>query len=154
MYNIFDKLYFFSIPKLWFLSFLMAFTLIACSKAEVVSELTFQKQLIGGTGSYQNTKKVWKLDSLAIDGKPFTLTTNQKKYTKSFSFDGAYIDSDGFAGNWTLTNINELSHTTIATVSGNKMTSSYQIVEVNAAQLNLKLNNTTAKYEYFFVIGN
>jgi len=154
MYYIFDKLYFSSISKTLLLTFLIAITLIACSKAEVVDELTFQKQLIGGTGSYQNTKKIWKLDSLAIDGKPFALTTNQKKYTKSFSFDGAYIDSDGFAGTWTLPNINELSHTTIATVSGTKMTSSYQIVEVNAAQLNLKLINTAAKYEYFFVIGN
>lgn len=128
--------------------------IVSCSKEVVVDEIDFQRHLVGGTGSFQNTFKVWKLDSLAIDGKAFPLTTNQKKYTKKFYHSGAYIDSDGFSGTWEIAEINNLSHVTAGTQPTTKLTSKFEILEVNSAQLNLKLLNTTAKYEYFFIISN
>lgn len=138
-----------------FIPFILFIALVSsCSKEEVISEIDFQKHLVGGTGSFQNTFKVWKLDSLAIDGKAFPLTTNQKKYTKKFYHSGAYIDSDGFSGTWEIAEINNLSHVTAGTQPTTKLTSKYEILEVNSAQLNLKLLNTTAKYEYFFIISN
>lgn len=138
-----------------FISFILFIALVSsCSKEEVISEIDFQKHLVGGTGSFQNTFKVWKLDSLAIDGKAYPLTTNQKKYTKKFYHSGAYTDSDGFAGTWEITEINNLSHITSGTQPTTKLTSKFEILEVNSAQLNLKLLNTTAKYEYFFIISN
>ena len=91
---------------------------------------------------------------MAVDGKGYTLSTNQKKYTKKFYHSGAYIDSDGFSGTWEISAINALSHITSGTLATTKLTSKYEIVEVNSAQLNLKLLNTTAKYEYFFIISN
>jgi hypothetical protein len=142
-------------PILTLLSFIFLLgTMISCSKEVVVDEIDFQRQLVGGTGSFQNTFKVWKLDSLAIDGKAFPLTTNQKKYTKKFYHSGAYIDSDGFSGTWEIPELNSLSHVTSGTQPTTKLTSKYEILEVNSAQLNLKLLNTTAKYEYFFIISN
>ncbi len=142
-------------PILKLLSFVILLgTMISCSKEVVVDEISFQRHLVGGTGSFQNTFKVWKLDSLAIDGKAFPLTTNQKKYTKKFYHSGAYTDSDGFSGTWEISELNSLSHVTAGTQPTTKLTSKYEILEVNSAQLNLKLLNTTAKYEYFFIISN
>lgn len=137
-----------------FVFILLSSVLSSCSKEVLVDEIDFQRHLVGGTGSFQNTFKVWKLDSMAVDGKGYTLSTNQKKYTKKFYHSGAYIDSDGFSGTWEISAINALSHITSGTLATTKLTSKYEIVEVNSAQLNLKLLNTTTKYEYFFIISN
>lgn len=137
------------------LSFILLLgVLFSCSKEVVVNEIDFQRHLVGGTGSFQNTFKVWKLDSMAMDGKAVALSTNQKKYTKKFYHSGAYIDSDGFSGTWEITELNALSHVTTGTLPTTKLTNKYEIIEVNSAQLNLKLLNSTTKYEYFFVISN
>ena len=137
-----------------FLFILVFATVASCTKEEVVSDVDFQRHLVGGTGSFQNTFKIWKLDSMAVDGKAYALTANQKKYTKKFYHSGAYIDSDGFTGTWEIAELNTLSHITAGVIATTKLTSKYEIVEVNSAQLNLKLLNTTAKYEYFFIISN
>jgi len=133
---------------------LSSFLFFACAKEVLVDDIGFQRHLVGGTGSYDDTKKTWKLDSLSIDGKAFALTTNQKKYTKTFNHDGTYSDSDGFNGNWEIATIDNLTHVTSGSTAGSKITTKYEISEVNAAQLNLKLLNTTSKYEYFFVVVN
>ena len=129
-------------------------TQLGCSKDVAVTDLDFQRHLVGGTGSFQNTFKIWKLDSISVDGKGLLLTANQKKYTKKFYHSGAYIDSDGFAGTWEIAELNALNHVTSGTLATTKLTSKFEIVEVNSAQLNLKLLNTTTKYEYFFIISN
>ena len=71
-----------------------------------------------------------------------------------FYHSGAYIDSDGFSGTWEITELNALSHITTGTLATTKLTSKYEISEVNSAQLHLKLLNSTSKYEYFFIISN
>ena len=144
---------FFSIFKLLGLVFFLS-VIASCAKEEVTSDIDFQRHLLGGTGSFQNTFKIWKLDSMTVDGKAYTLTANQKKYTKKFYHSGAYIDSDGFSGTWEISELNTLSHNTTGTLATTKLTSKYEIVEVNSAQLDLKLLNTTPKYEYFFIISN
>ncbi len=126
----------------------------SCSKEEIASDVDFQRHLVGGTGNFQNTFKIWKLDSMTVDGKAFPLTVNQKKYTKKFYHSGAYIDSDGFAGTWEIPEINTLNHLTTGVLQTTKLTNKYEIVDVNSAQLNLKLLNATLKYEYFFIISN
>lgn len=128
--------------------------LFSCSKEVIPSDIDFQRHLVGGTGNFQNTFKIWKLDSMSVDGKAYALTVNQKKYTKKFYHSGAYIDSDGFAGTWDISEINTLNHVTTGALPTTKLTSKYEIVDVNSAQLNLKLLNTTVKYEYFFIISN
>lgn len=133
--------------------FLVGLIFTACTKEKVVTDIDFQRQLIGGTGSFENTKKNWRLDSLAIDGKAFALTTNQKKYIKTFSYTGAYSDSDGFSGSWEVAQLNELKQTSTST-TGTKIINKYEITEINSTQLKVKLSGTTTKYEYFFVISN
>ncbi len=137
-----------------FVLMLSMFFFFSCSKEVIPSDVDFQKHLVGGTGAFQNTFKIWKLDSMAVDGKSYALTTNQKKYTKKFYHSGAYIDSDGFSGTWEITELNALSHITTGTLATTKLTSKYEISEVNSAQLHLKLLNSTSKYEYFFIISN
>ena len=144
--------------RLSFLKFVSSIFMIiffaSCSKDQLASDIDFQRHLVGGTGAFQNTFKIWKLDSMAVDGKPYTLTTNQKKYTKKFYHSGAYMDSDGFSGTWEIAELNALSHVTSGTLPSTKLTSKFEIMEVNSAQLNIKLMNTTTKYEYFFIITN
>ncbi len=61
-------------PILTLLSFIFLLgTMISCSKEVVVDEIDFQRQLVGGTGNFQNTFKVWKLDSLAKESNFHTL---------------------------------------------------------------------------------
>lgn len=64
------------------------------------------------------------------------------------------MDSDGFSGTWEIAELNALSHVTSGTLPSTKLTSKFEIMEVNSAQLNIKLMNTTTKYEYFFIITN
>ena len=152
--KLFFKVSIFKIPILLGGLFLVILQM-GCSKEVAVSDLDFQKHLVGGTGSFQNTFKIWKLDSISVDGKKLILTANQKKYTKKFFHSGAYIDSDGFAGTWEIGAINALKHITSGTLSTSpKITSTFEIIEVNSAQLNLRLLNTIPKYEYFFIIAN
>jgi hypothetical protein len=149
---------FFSIRRLFLLKTIVSIFLIgcifSCSKEVIPSDVDFQRHLVGGTGNFQNTFKIWKLDSMSVDGKNYALTTNQKKYTKKFYHSGAYIDSDGFAGTWEIAEINTLNHITTGALPTTKLTSKYEITDVNSAKLNLKLLNTTVKYEYFFIISN
>ena len=59
--------------------------LFSCSKEVIPSDIDFQRHLVGGTGNFQNTFKIWKLDSMSVDGKAYALTVNQKKYTKKIA---------------------------------------------------------------------
>ena len=80
--------------------------------------------------------------------------TNEKKYTKTFFRDGAYIDSDGYMGVWDMSTENKLDITTTNSINNVKTKSSYDIVTLNAAQLHIKITGTKGTYQYFFVIAN
>ena len=58
-------------------------SIFSCAKQEVISDLDFQKSLLAGSGSYQNTKRTWKIDSLSQNGVVLKLTTTQKRYSKT-----------------------------------------------------------------------
>ena len=83
--------------------------IISCAKQEVISDLDFQKSLLAGSGSYQNTKRTWKIDSLSQNGVVLKLTTAQKRYTKTFNTDGTYLDSDGITGAWLMPTTKDLT---------------------------------------------
>ena len=48
--------------------FVIMMSIFSCAKQEVVSDLDFQKNLLAGSGSYQNTKHTWRIDSLTQNG--------------------------------------------------------------------------------------
>lgn len=135
-------------------SIFMVLALFACAKEAITTDADFQKNLLSGTGNFQNTSHVWRLDSLVIGTTPQKLTTIQKQYTKTFSRLGSYMDSDGYAGTWTMSASNKLEIVTTSSLTNVTNKSAYDIVTLNAAQLQLKITGTAGTYQYFFVIAN
>jgi hypothetical protein len=124
---------------------------VSCAKTEIIPPLQFQKQLLAGTGSYQNTQHVWQLDSAKIDGVNLNLSTTQKNFKKTFSFDGGYSDTDNNLGKWEINTLNKLKQTIIYQAISIQDSVVYDIVSINAAQVNLSLklsNGKTAIYSF------
>ena len=70
-----------------FIIYLISFTVItSCSKIDVISPVNFQKQLLSGTGTYQNSKHTWQLDSTRINGVNLALTPSEKNFKKTTNF--------------------------------------------------------------------
>jgi len=133
---------------------LVVLLFFSCAKEAIITDSDFQKNILAGTGNYQNTSHVWKLDSLIISGAAVKLTTIEKKYTKTFNRLGSYFDSDGYAGTWEMTSSNKLDIITTNSLTNIKTKSSYDIVTLNAAQLQIKITGTKGVYQYFFIISN
>ena len=139
-----------SIPTL-FIIIIILFLNEACTKESILSPLKFKKQLLSGTGSYQNTEHVWKLDSTLIDGKFIPLTSRQLNYKKTFYYNGAYRDSDSLSGKWELIEISKLKQTIIYSTTPISDTSIFDIIQLSSAQLTLnkKLSNGQLATYYF-----
>jgi hypothetical protein len=134
--------------------FLIAFALVlvaACTKTAVIPPLEFQKQLLAGTGSFQNTQHVWQLDSTKINGVNSVLTNVQKNYKKTFTFDGGYSDTDNNTGKWEIPALNKLKQTFIYQLTNKQDSTTYDIISINSAQMSLSLklvNGQTAIYSF------
>ena len=138
----------------YFIALCIPILIFSCAKEAVTTNADFQKNLLAGTGNYQNTSNVWRLDSLTISGAPYKLSTIEKSYTKTFFRDGSYTDSDGYAGVWDMSTENKLDITTTNIVNNVKTKNSYDIITLNAAQLQIKITGAKGAYQYFFVIAN
>ena len=128
--------------------------IVSCAKQEVISDIDFQRSLLAGSGSYQNTKRTWKIDSLTQNGVVLKLTTAQKRYQKTFNTDGSYTDSDGNLGSWSMPSIKDLTIISKNGFSNIQITNKYQIVDINSAQLHLKYDSAGIKQDLHFVIFN
>jgi hypothetical protein len=128
--------------------------IISCKKDDVISELQFQKNLLAGTGSYQNTQRVWKLDSIIVDDKFLILTDVQKLYKKTFVYDGIYMDTEKNEGQWELPELNKLKQKIYFKVSNKIDSTSFEIISINAARLKLRLIGSKSKIDYSFIISN
>lgn len=129
--------------------------LVSCSKTEITPPLQFQKQLLAGTGSYQNTQHTWQLDSTKIDATILTLTSSQKNYKKTFTFDGGYSDTDNNTGKWEITTLNKLKQTIIYQSISKQDSTVYDIISINAAQMNLSLKLSNGQIAiYSFKLSN
>jgi len=133
---------------------LIVLLFFSCAKETIITDSDFQKNILAGTGNYQNTSHVWRLDSLIISGAAVKLTTVEKNYTKTFNRLGSYIDSDGYVGTWEMTSSNKLDIITTNSLTNIKTKTSYDIVTLNAAQLQIKITGTKGVYQYFFIISN
>jgi hypothetical protein len=125
-----------------------------CAKKEVISDIVFQRQLLAGTGTYQNVEHNWRLDSTYVNGVPVALTAYQKTFTKTFVHDGIYKDSELNNGTWELSALNTLRQKITYSTTNKIDSCSFEILLINTAQLKLKLNNATVKTEYLFKIAN
>jgi hypothetical protein len=132
----------------------VVFCIVSCAKQEVISDIDFQRSLLAGSGSYQNTKRTWKIDSLTQNGEVLKLSTAQKRYTKTFNTDGTYTDSDGNLGTWLMPSIKDLTIISKNGISNIQLTNKYQIIDINSAQLHLKYDSASIKQDLYFVILN
>ena len=132
----------------YLLALLMLFQF--CTKKVVLTDVEFQRQLIAGTGTYQNMERSWRLDSTYINGVAISLTTYQRTFVKTFMHNGIYKDSERNNGTWELSKLNTLRQKITYSTTSKIDSCSFEILLINAAQLKLKLNNATVKTEYFF----
>ena len=130
---------------LYFTFLLSISTIISCAKTDIIPPLQFQKQLLAGTGTYENTQRTWQLDSTKIDGANLPLSISQKNYKKTFTFDGSYSDSDNNSGKWEITTLNKLKQTIIYQSIVRQDSTVYDIISLNAAQMTLSLKSSNGK---------
>jgi len=123
----------------YFLLLIIFFTTISCSKIEIASPIDFQKQLLSGTGTFQNSKHTWQLDSTHLNGGIIPLSISGKNYKKTFYYDGGYSDTDNNNGVWEINSINKLKQTLIFTNSLIQDSLTYDIVYINSVQLKLSI---------------
>ena len=124
---------------------------IGCSKTVPKTPLEFQKELLAGSGTYLNTERTWQLDSTRINGVNSVLTTVQKNYKKTFTFDSKYSDTDNNIGKWEISTLNKLKQTYFYQFSNKQDSTIYDIVSINSAQMSLSLklaNGQTAIYSF------
>ena len=124
---------------------------IGCSKTVSKTQLEFQKELLAGTGTYLNTERTWQLDSTKINGVNSVLTTVQKNYKKTFTFDGKYSDTDNNIGKWEISTLNKLKQTYFYQLANKQDSTTYDIVSINSAQMSLSIklsNGQTAIYSF------
>jgi hypothetical protein len=124
---------------------------IGCSKTVPKTPLEFQKELLAGTGTYLNTERTWQLDSTSFNGVNYILSTFEKNYKKTFTFDGKYSDTQKLTGKWEITTLNKLKETYFYQLSDKQDSATYDIVSINSARLSLskKLSNgQTAIYSF------
>ena len=128
---------------------------IGCSKTVSKTPLEFQKELLAGSGTYLNTERTWQLDSTRINGVNSILTTVQKNYKKTFTFDSKYSDTDNNIGKWEISTLNKLKQTYFYQFSNKQDSTIYDIVSINSAQMSLsiKLSNGQSAI-YSFKISN
>ena len=128
---------------------------IGCSKTVSKTPLEFQKELLAGSGTYLNTERTWQLDSTKINGVNSILTTVQKNYKKTFTFDSKYSDTDNNTGKWEISTLNKLKQTYFYQLANKQDSTIYDIVSINSAQMSLsiKLSNGQSAI-YSFKISN
>jgi len=135
--------------KLTTIIFILSFY-ITCSKVEILDELQFQKTLLSGTGSFDDMERIWKVDSIKINGEGLNLSNSQLKYTKTFKFQGGFLDSDGHLGTWEMPSLTVLEISILNTITEKSL--SYEIKELNSIKLDLELQDGSDRYEYFFIL--
>jgi hypothetical protein len=124
---------------------------MGCSKTVPKTPLEFQKELLAGSGTYLNTQRIWQLDSTKINGVNSVLSSVQKNYKKTFTFDGKYSDTDNNNGKWEITTLNKLKTTYVYQFSNKQDSITYDIISINAAQMSLSIklsNGQTANYSF------
>lgn len=129
-----------------------------CSKSTVVAETAEAKiaRLLTGEGN-----RFWHLNKVYVNTVPQTLTDAQMKYTKTYTADpsnadpanpkkGTFVNSDGYAGKWTLLNATQLYETYTNNPSG-PVAVTYIINEITANTLDIEYtaNMKTVREVYY-----
>jgi hypothetical protein len=139
--------------KLFSISFsLLASILFAsCTKEETLSPLEQNKIYLTGLGE---TPTKWLLTSLTSSATVLPLTFAQKNYSKTYSKNGSYADSDGFQGTWDMFSSSQLTVRYVNFPSGTPATQSFQIVSLSATSLIILHNNNGTPITAVYKAGN
>lgn len=138
--------------KIYFVIIVVTLFIYSCKKTNVITPIEFQKQLLAGVGTFQNTQRKWKIDSVHLNGTPIVLTAIQKNYYKIFVYDGTYLDYDLNEGEWQINTLDKLKQIIIYKSTGKIDSTIYDITKINNYQLKLKL--PASNVEYTFKISN
>jgi hypothetical protein len=117
---------------LFTISLFASIVFTGCAKEESLSPLEQNKIYLTGLGS---TPTKWLLTSLTSSVTVLPLTFAQKNYSKTYSKNGSYADSDDFIGTWELSGTNQLIERYVNFPSGSPATESFQIVSLSATNL-------------------
>jgi len=133
---------------------IVGIAIIACSKSDAITNLSFQKSLLGGKGTYLNTQRVWRIDSMSVNDTSIILSNAQKLFTKTYLSNGTFYDKDGVAGKWDITTLDNLKEYLYDTNGRYLFDSlSYHIDLISSTKFTYTLNSSK-KIKYIYVIAN
>jgi hypothetical protein len=139
--------------KLCFISISLFASIVftGCAKEEALSPLEQNKIYLTGLGS---TPTKWLLTSLTSSVTVLPLTFAQKNYSKTYSKNGSYADSDGFQGTWDMSSSSQLTVRYVNFPSGTPATQTFQIVSLSATNLIILHNNNGTPITAVYTAGN
>lgn len=127
--------------------FSLLFLLMGCSKNDSLDPITVNSSFL-----VSNTYGIgkWKLTTLKSGATNLALTATQSVFTKRYTPEHNFSDTDGSIGTWSMPTADQLVEVFTNFSSGISVTQVYKINSVTAAQLNLTytVNGTelTANY--------
>lgn len=107
------------------------FLLLGCSKNNSVDPITERSSIL--VSSFGK----WRLTALKLAATNVTLTPTQLVYTKRYTPDYKFSDSDGLVGTWSMPSANQLIEVFTNFSSGISVTQEYTILGITPTQLNL-----------------
>jgi hypothetical protein len=118
-----------------FLPFLLLMLfLFGCSKNDSIDPITERSSvLVSNSSSIGN----WRLTALKSGTTNLVLTATQLLYTKRYTSDYKFSDTDGLVGTWSMPTANQLVEVITNFSSGISVTQEYKILAITPTQLNL-----------------
>jgi len=114
--------------------FILFLLCIGCSKSDSTDPITERSSYLVSNASSVGK---WKLTSLKSGTTNLALTATQAVYTKRYTTDNKFSDTDGLTGTWSMPTSDQLVEVFTNFSSGVSVTQVYKINSVTAAQLNL-----------------
>jgi len=110
------------------------FLLTGCSKNESADPVIINSSFLVSNSSSVGK---WRLTSLKSGTTNLALTATQAVYTKRYTTDNKFSDTDGLVGTWSMPTADQLVEVFTNFSSGVSVTQLYKINSVTATQLNL-----------------
>jgi len=121
--------------------------LAGCSKSDSTDPITERSSYLVSNASSLGK---WRLTSLKSGATNVALTATQAVYTKRYTTDNKFSDTDGLIGTWSMPTADQLVEVFTNFSSGVSVTQVYKINIITTSQLNLTytVNGTelTANY--------
>jgi hypothetical protein len=107
---------------------------MGCTKNNSTDSISYQSSVLVNNSSSLGK---WKLSSLKVGTVVQALTASQLAFTKQYTADLKYSDTDGLKGTWSMPNADSLVEVFTNFSSGVSVTQVYKINSISTTQLNL-----------------